>query len=86
VSAADVSRSINTNEASMADESIAASIIPLHQPKKAKTGAERSRAYRQRKRKKAKAAALPNESPSSEVLIAEGCLHSYRSDFMILAK
>ena len=56
----------------MADESIAASIIALHQPKKAKTGAERSRAYRRRKRKKAKAGALPNESPSSEVLIPEG--------------
>jgi hypothetical protein len=56
----------------LADESIAASIIALHQPKKAKTGAERSRAYRRRKRKKAKAGALPNESPSSEVLIPEG--------------
>jgi len=56
----------------MADESIA-SIIPLHQPKKAKTGAERARAYRQRKRHKAKAAASPNdESPSSELLIPEG--------------
>src|SRR6202007_2880979 len=52
-----------------ADESLA-SIISLHQPKKAKTGAERARAYRQRKRQKAKAAASPNkESPSSESLI-----------------
>src|SRR5258706_13890586 len=56
----------------MADESIA-SIIPLHQPKKAKTGAQRARAYRQRKRQKAKVAASPNkESPSSESLIPEG--------------
>ncbi len=56
----------------MADETIA-SIIPLHQPKKAKTGAQRARAYRQRKRQKAKAAASPNkESPSSESLIPEG--------------
>ena len=58
----------------MADETIA-SIIPLHQPKKAKTGAQRARAYRQRKRQKAKAAASPNrESPSSESLIPEGFL------------
>jgi hypothetical protein len=56
----------------MAEESIA-SIIPLHQPKKPKTGAERARAYRQRKRQKTKAAASPNsESPSSELLIPEG--------------
>src|SRR5258707_14295436 len=55
-----------------ADGSIA-SIIPLHQPKKAKTGAQRARAYRQRKRQKAKATASPNkESPSSESLIPEG--------------
>jgi hypothetical protein len=58
----------------MADESIA-SIITLHQPKKTKTGAERSRAYRQRKRQKAKAVASPNhESLSSELLIPEGFL------------
>src|SRR5258708_10271221 len=56
----------------MADETIA-SIIPLHQPKRAKTGAQRARAYRQRKRQKAKAAASPNyESPSSESLIPDG--------------
>ena len=36
------------------------SIIPLHQAKKAKTGAERSRAYRQRRQTKGKAAASPN--------------------------
>jgi hypothetical protein len=55
----------------MADETVA-SITPLHQPKKAKTGAQRARAYRQRKRQKAKAAASPNhESPSSESLIPE---------------
>src|SRR5690349_5181190 len=61
------------NEAApMADETVA-SIIPLHQPKKAKTGAQRARAYRQRKRKKAKDAASPNhESPPSEALIPEG--------------
>jgi hypothetical protein len=33
----------------MADETLA-SVIPLHKPKKAKTGAERARAYRQRKK------------------------------------
>jgi hypothetical protein len=43
-----------------------------HQPKKARTGAERARAYRQRRRQKAKAASSPNhESPSSESLIPE---------------
>jgi hypothetical protein len=58
----------------MADETLA-SIIPLHQPKKAKTGAERARAYRRRKRQRAKAAGSPNdESPSSELLIPEGFL------------
>ena len=56
----------------MADETIA-SIIPLHQSKKAKTGAQRARAYRQRKRQKAKATASPNyESPSSESQIPDG--------------
>jgi len=35
--------------APMADETLA-SVIPLHKPKKAKTGAERARAYRQRKK------------------------------------
>jgi hypothetical protein len=61
-----------TNETvPMTDESVA-SIIPLHKPKKAKSGAERSRAYRQRKRKKAKAAASPNYEPqSSELMIPE---------------
>src|SRR6476659_11425874 len=55
-----------------ADETIA-SIIPLRQPKKAKTGAQRARAYRERKRQKAKVVASPNhESPSSESLIPEG--------------
>jgi hypothetical protein len=55
----------------MADETIA-SIIPLHQPKKAKTSAQRGRAYRQRKRQKAKAAAPPDhESLSSDLLIPE---------------
>jgi len=33
----------------MADETLALA-IPLHKPKKAKTGAERARAYRQRKK------------------------------------
>jgi hypothetical protein len=55
----------------MADETIA-SIIPLHRPKKAKTGAQRARTYRQRKRQKAKDVASSNyESPSSESLIPE---------------
>jgi hypothetical protein len=72
VSVAEMSPHPITNEAvPTADETIA-SVIPLHQPKKAKTGAERSRAYRQRKRKKPKAVAPPNEeSPSSELLKLE---------------
>jgi hypothetical protein len=56
----------------MADETIA-SIIALHQPKRAKTGTQRARAYRPRKRQKAKAAPSPDvESPSSESLIPVG--------------
>ena len=56
----------------MADDAIA-SIIALHQPKRAKTGAQRARAYRPRKRQKAKAALSPDaESPSSESLIPVG--------------
>jgi hypothetical protein len=54
----------------MADDSIA-SIIALHQPKRAKTGAQRARAYRPRKRKKAKAAPTP-DAESSESLIPVG--------------
>ena len=54
-----------------ADETIA-SIIPLHKPKRAKTAAERSRDYRERKRKKGKAAAAPNDRiPSFESLSPE---------------
>jgi hypothetical protein len=70
VNVTDMSPRATSNEAvPAADESIA-SIIPLHQPKKAKTGADRARAYRQRKRQKANAAASPNSgSPSSESLI-----------------
>ena len=56
----------------MADDTIA-SVIALHQPKRAKTGAQRARAYRPRKRQKAKAAHSPDaESPSSESLIPVG--------------
>ena len=56
----------------MADDTIA-SVIALHQPKRAKTGAQRARAYRPRKRQKAKAARSPDaESPSSESLIPVG--------------
>jgi hypothetical protein len=56
----------------MADDTIA-SIIALHQPKRAKAGAQRARAYRPRKRQKAKAALSPDaESPSSESLIPVG--------------
>lgn len=47
---------------SMTDE-IVASIIPLHQPKVAKTNAQCARAYRQRKRK-AKGDASPAEAPA----------------------
>ena len=53
----------------MADDALA-SIIALHQPKRGKTGAPRTRAYKPRKRTKAKAAPAPDaESPSSELLI-----------------
>jgi len=56
----------------MADDTIA-SIIALHQPKRAKTGAQRARGYRPRKRQKAKAAPSPDaESLSSESLIPVG--------------
>ncbi len=56
----------------MADDTIA-SVIALHQPKRAKTGAQRARGYRPRKRQKAKAAPSPDaESPSSESLIPVG--------------
>ena len=55
----------------MADEATA-SVIPLHQvppKKKAKTGAERAKAYRPRKRQKAEAATSADADPSSETLI-----------------
>jgi hypothetical protein len=53
----------------MADDALA-SIIALHQPTRAKSGAQRTRAYRPRKRQKAKAAPSPDaESQSSETLI-----------------
>jgi hypothetical protein len=56
----------------MADDTFA-SVIALHQPKRAKTGAQRVRASRPRKRQKAKPAAWPDaESPSSETLIPAG--------------
>jgi hypothetical protein len=55
----------------MADETIA-SIIALHQPKRAKIGAQRARPYRRRKRQKAKSPTSADaESPSSETLIPE---------------
>jgi hypothetical protein len=53
----------------MADDAIA-SIIALHQPKRAKTSAQRARAYRPRKPRKAKPAPAPDaESQFSESLI-----------------
>jgi hypothetical protein len=56
----------------MADDTIA-SVIALHQPKRAKTGAQRVRASKPRKRQKAKPVAWPDaESPSSETLIPAG--------------
>ena len=72
-------RAITNGAVPTAGETVS-SIIPLHQPKKAKSGAERSRAYRQRKRPKRKAAAPTNdESPSSELLIPEGFLSADRA-------
>jgi hypothetical protein len=53
----------------MADDTIA-SIIALHQPKRARASAQRARAYKPRKRRKAKVASPPDaESASSESLI-----------------
>ena len=53
----------------MADDAIA-SIIALHQPKRARTEAQRARAYKPRKPRKAKTAPSPDaESRSSEPLI-----------------
>ena len=53
----------------MADDAIA-SIIALHQPKRARTGAQRARAYKPRKPRKAKTAPSPDaKSRSSEPLI-----------------
>jgi hypothetical protein len=58
----------------MADETVAA-IIPLHQPNRPKTGAERAKAYRQRKRNKAKAAVAPDqEARSPQTLVSPGPL------------
>jgi hypothetical protein len=57
----DMSLRATPNEAVPAADETIASIIPLHQPKKAKTSAQRARAYRQRKRQKAKAVASPND-------------------------
>jgi hypothetical protein len=48
----------------MADETVAA-IIPLHQPNRAKTGAERAKAYRQRKRAKTTPPRV-SEAPGSQ--------------------
>ena len=56
----------------MAEDTIA-SVIALHQPRRARTGAQRKRAYSPRKRKKAKTAPSPEaESSSSEFLIPAG--------------
>jgi len=56
----------------MADETIA-SIIALHQPKRAKIGSQRARPYRPRKRQKPKSpASIDTESRSSETLIPPG--------------
>src|SRR5437016_2628807 len=58
----------------MADDTVA-SVIALHQPKRAKIGAQRARSYRPRKRQKAKAAASSGaESTFSESLIPVGFL------------
>ena len=73
VNVTDMSPRATSNEAAPTADATIASIIPLRQPKKAKTDAARARAYRQRKRQKAKAVASPNhESLSSESLIPEG--------------
>jgi hypothetical protein len=54
----------------MAEDAIA-SIFALHQPKRAKTGVHRARAYRRRKRQPTKGAALPDDE-SCESLIPAG--------------
>jgi hypothetical protein len=56
----------------MANDTIA-SIVALHQPKRARTGARSTRLPGQRKRQNTKAAGAPEaESPSSELLIPVG--------------
>jgi hypothetical protein len=52
----------------MADDTFA-SVIALHQPKRAKTPAQRARAHRPRKPRKAKAAPSPEAESQSETLI-----------------
>ena len=69
----DMSPRATPNEAVPIANPSASTIIPLRKPKKAKSGAERSRAYRERKRRKGKTAAAPNDQiPSSESVISEG--------------
>jgi hypothetical protein len=68
VSVTDMSGRATPNEAIPTADETTASVIPLRKPKKAKTGAERTRAYRERKRREAKAAAsLADVSPSAAV-------------------
>ena len=53
----------------MADE-LSASVITLHQPRKAQTGAERAKAYRERKRSAGTALTVrPPTSPNDEVAV-----------------
>jgi hypothetical protein len=75
----------------MADDTVAASIIALHQPRRPKTGPQRARAYRPRKRKTTKAAAsadadvlssetlIPIEFTASNSALAESPLTSHQT-------
>jgi hypothetical protein len=69
----------------MADDTLA-SIIALHQPKRARAGARRARAYKPRKPRKAKAASPPDaESRSSESLIPAEFQATVRPDIEVPA-
>jgi hypothetical protein len=70
----------------MADDTFA-SVIALHQPKRAKTPAQRARAHRPRKPRKAKAAPAPDTESQSETLIpADFSSENFSSENFALAE